>query len=281
MTTKRLCNSRLLSLRRSAARIIILIVVTALIDRTFSQQLQGKDALHFEVAAIKPATPGDPGTDWKTSLTPIPGGTIHLVNVPLRQWVEIALSVGDYALKAPSWVAGVRYSLDAKIPSDGPVSQTEVNEMLRTLLIERFALKWHEQRGTVSGFELMTTKKVLLKASDLSDPMQIGGTSRGPSLIGGHNMSMPDLASALSEVLATPVVDATHLSGGFEVRVVWRPDNDRVAALIAKQMKISVEDLPTSAFTALQEQAGLRLQRAQVPSDIIVVDAINRQATSN
>jgi uncharacterized protein (TIGR03435 family) len=199
--------------------------------------------------------------------------------MPLKRWVEMALSVSDYALKAPPWLGESNYDLDAKVPTDGPADQKATNEMLLTLLTERFALTWHHERGSVSGYKLVIGKKLLLKASDTSDPKQRGGTSRGPALIAGHNMPMSDLATALGEVLERPIIDSTHLSGGFEIRLMWRPDGEAALAL-ANQMKVDVDNLP-SIFTALQEQLGLRLQRAQVPSDVIVVDSISRQPTDN
>ena len=36
---------------------------------------------------------------------------------------------------------------------------------MKALLIERFGLKWHEELRSVSGYELVAGKKVLVKAS--------------------------------------------------------------------------------------------------------------------
>jgi uncharacterized protein (TIGR03435 family) len=199
-----------------------------------------------------------------------------MVNTPLKKWIEMALSVSDYALKEPLWLDDSRYDLEAKIPDGKLVGQKDLQEMMLTLLTERFGFTFHEERGSVSGYELVRGKKLLLKASD---PKLRGGSSRGPALIGGHDMPMPELATALGEVLGRPVVDATHLSGGFEIKLTWRPD-DEAALASAERMKVDVDNLP-SIFTALQEQLGLRLRRAQVPSDVVVVDSISRRPTDN
>ena len=76
------------------------------------------------------------------------------------------------------------------------------------------------------------------------------------------------------------MVDATHLSGGFDFKLMWRPDND---AAVAEQKKygIDADNLPSSVYTAVREQLGLRLQSAKVPSKVIVVDNINRQPSAN
>ena len=63
-----------------------------------AQQPQPAKSLQFEVAAIKP---GDPKQEGYSSFSPgSPGGQFKLVNTPLKQWVEMGLSVRDSALKA-------------------------------------------------------------------------------------------------------------------------------------------------------------------------------------
>ena len=151
--------------------------------------------------------------------------------------------------------------------------------MLKALLIERFGLKWHEETQTVSGYELVPDKKVLAEPSGPQELLE-GHGSAGPTLIQATNMPMPELAEALAKALGKPVVDATRLSGVFSFRLMWRPDSDAVAAE-QKQNGIDVDNLPDSVFTALREQLGLRLQSAQVPLKVIVVDNINRQPTEN
>src|SRR3569623_1587312 len=103
-----------------------------------------------------------------------------MVYAPLKHWVEMGLSVPDYALKAPGWLDTSTFDLDAKLPDQfvpKAPSQTvdqknlaemqkamadkqkAMAEMMRNLLIERFGLKWHEETQTVSGYELVTDKK--------------------------------------------------------------------------------------------------------------------------
>jgi uncharacterized protein (TIGR03435 family) len=70
----------------------------------------------------------------------------------------------------------------------------------------------------------------------------------------------------------------------FDIRLMWRPDNDAAVAeekRYGKQYGVDVDNLPSSVSTALREQLGLRLQSAKVPSKVIVVDHINRQPTQN
>jgi uncharacterized protein (TIGR03435 family) len=241
---------------------------------SIAQQPQPAKFLQFEAAAIKP---GDPKLEGFSSFSPgSPGGQFKLVNAPLKQWVEMGLSVRDSALKGPAWLDTSRFDLDARMPA----GQAATPEMMKALLIERFGLKWHEETQTVSGYELVPDKKVLAQPSSPQELLKGHGSGSGPTLIQGTNMPMPELAEALAKALGKPVADATHLSGEFSFKLMWRPDSDAVAAE-QKRNGIDVDNLPDSVFTALREQLGLRLQSAQVPSKVIVVDHINSQPTGN
>ena len=254
-----------------------------------AQQPQQAKSLQFEVAAIKPSDPKLPASSHSSSGGP--GGQCRMENTPLKQWVEMGLSVSDYALKAPSWLDTSRFDLVARLPAIEPsvqksaANQNPVPEMMKALLIERFGLKWHEELQTVSGFELVPDKKVLAKPATMLERLE--GTHRsssGPTLVQGTNMSMSEFAGLLGQVLGRPVVDATHLSGGFDIKLMWLPDNDATVAewkQHGKQYGIDVDNLPGSVTTAVREQLGLRLQSAKVPSKVIVVDNINRQPTGN
>jgi uncharacterized protein (TIGR03435 family) len=250
-----------------------------------AQQPQQAKPLQFEVAAIKPGNPQQGVYSW-SSTNVGPGGRVRMVNVPIKQWVEIGLSVKDYALKAPSWLDTSRFDLNAKLPDgiDKQVDQkagTNVEaEMMKALLIERFGLKWHEEIQSVSGYELVTDKKVLAQPTTLLERLQGHGSSSGPTMIGGINMPISELAEALGKLLGRPVVDATHLSGGYDIKLMWRPLDDATVAE-EKRHGIDVDNLPSSVSAALREQLGLRLQSAKVPTKVIVVDNINRQPTEN
>jgi uncharacterized protein (TIGR03435 family) len=269
------------------ASFVVVIAAVGALSASIStaQEPQQAKSWQFEVATIRP---GDPKLGvYSHSSVGGPGGLFRLVNMPLKQWVEMGLSVRDYALKAPSWLDTSRFDLDARLPAVKPVDQkptvhqNPTAQMMKALLIERFGLKWHEELQSVSGYELVTDKKVLVQPASLMERLKgFHGSGAGPGLLNGTNMSMSDFAGALGEVLGRPVVDATHLSGGFDYKLMWRPDNDAEAAE-EKRHGVDVDNLPSSVSPALREQLGLRLQSAKVPSNVIVVDNINRQPTEN
>jgi len=151
-----------------------------------AQQPQQAKSLQFEVAAIKPS---DPKTLVVGSSYSKRGGLFQMVNMPLKQWVEMGLSVKDYALKAPSWLDTSKFDLNARLPANEPVNQkaaanqNPVPEMMKALLIERFGLKWHEELQTVSGYELVPGKKVLAQPSSPLERLRGSGSGSGPTSI--------------------------------------------------------------------------------------------------
>jgi uncharacterized protein (TIGR03435 family) len=77
---------------------------------------------------------------------------------------------------------------------------------------------------------------------------------------------MSGLAVFLSAMMERPVLDATGVSGVFDFKLEWSPQDGQ-----AKQPDAN-EITGPSIFTALQEQLGLKLESAKGPVEIIVVD---------
>lgn len=259
---------------RTSLAAVVIVFGTLSAGISTAQQPAAKP-LQFEVAVIKPGSP-PPGGAISASSTGAAGGELRLMNTPLKQWVEMGLSVPNYALKTPAWLDSARFDLDARLPAGQGFSP----EMMKARLIEQFGLKRHEEMHTVPGYELVQDKKIKIQPSSPLERMRGQGSSAGPALIQGNNQPMAEPAEALAKVLGKPVVDATHLSDVYSFRLRWLPDDDAAIAR-DRQNGGNVDALPSSVFTALQEQLGLRLQTARVPSKAIVVDNINRQPVEN
>jgi uncharacterized protein (TIGR03435 family) len=75
---------------------------------------------------------------------------------------------------------------------------------------------------------------------------------------------MSDLVRALTRTAERPVVDATGLTGSFDLELKWTPD---IAA--------SPSD-GGSLFTTVQEQLGLRLEPRRAPISVLVIDSVER-----
>ena len=213
----------------------------------------------FEVASIKPADPNANGTYTRTN----PNG-VTLENFSLKDCIERAFDVKDFSLEAPGWLAEARFNIAAKAP-DG-ASRKQFNSMLRTLLIERFKLAFHHETKVMPAYALVVDKRGLKIA-----PTQPGetGWGSGRGMLDGFRLPMAEFAGLLAELVDRPVKDMTGLDGVFNTKLRWNPEGAADPAL------------PTSIFTALEEQAGLRLDARKLPVEILVVDQIQRQPAEN
>ena len=79
------------------------------------------------------------------------------------------------------------------------------------------------------------------------------------------------MAEILPGEVGRIVVDETKLSGWFDVRLEWASSG---AALSSTTAPADVQ-LP-SLFTALREQLGLKLEAAERPIEMIVIDKAER-----
>jgi uncharacterized protein (TIGR03435 family) len=80
---------------------------------------------------------------------------------------------------------------------------------------------------------------------------------------------MESLASNLSWLLNSPVVDMTGIKGLFDLTLQWTPDGGAGPADAAAPAGPSI-------FTALQEQLGLKLETQKAPVEMIVIDKIEK-----
>src|SRR3989442_9806924 len=88
------------------------------------------------------------------------------------------------------------------------------------------------------------------------------------SAIRNSAMTLAQFANLLSPRVERPVQDRTGLEGNFYVDLQWRPEPASGGPPDA-----SLPDrLPTSIFTALQEQLGLKLESIKSSLEILVLD---------
>jgi uncharacterized protein (TIGR03435 family) len=92
-------------------------------------------------------------------------------------------------------------------------------------------------------------------------------------------MPISQLANLLSARLDRTVQDQTGLTGTFALDLQWRPDQAAAAGTEPgnpTNPNTAVDHLPTSIFTAMQEQLGLKLKPAKGSIEVIIVDHAER-----
>jgi len=108
------------------------------------------------------------------------------------------------------------------------------------------------------------------------DRGSVGHSQRGR--IEAEGCTMAQLALKLAEVLHQPVLDATGVTGKFDLKLEWTPDDLQAKPPSADQRAGNAPEAGAgpSIFAALQEQLGLKLEPGKVPAEVLVIDSAEK-----
>ncbi len=225
----------------------------------------------FEVASVKPATPGDTGAFVRF----LPDGRFSADNVPLNFLIQRTYQLRDFQIVGDArWMTVIadgyaaRYMIEAK--GDPSATEAQVGEMVKALLADRFQLKVHQETRELPVYALIPAKGgiKLQPAKDNGRPRGTGGIAfmvRG--WIQGNNVGMPSLVSVLSREMADrPVVDKTGFSDGFDFRLTWTPDADARRGLAAVRRALRAFQDTAWAEAGDLETVRLSLPRCRINS---------------
>jgi uncharacterized protein (TIGR03435 family) len=221
----------------------------------------------FEVALIKPANSGRPGMSIETQ-----PDRFKAINAPVSFLIQYAYGIKDFQLSGgPGWMGSDKFDIDAK--GEAQTGDREFPPMMRTLLADRFQLKFHQETKTLPVFDLVVAKDGP-KFSHSPETAQ-GGTRRNSK--GELTMSkatMASLASTLSNILGKKVIDKSGLTGEYEMKLKWTADDFQAPPL--RPNGPPPDPSNPSIFTALQEQLGLKLESAKGPVEVFVIDSVSK-----
>ena len=238
----------------------------------------------FDVASIKPT---GPNINEINGAYTYPGGRVECVGCTLQYLVMLAFDVQYWQVSGgPSWIEisrGTRYDIEAKPPElsqaiklNNPVKKTppsaEQRQMLQSLLMDRFQLKFHREQKEGDVYILSRGDKPL-KLQPPKDPDEFhwagsisGGAVVDGSGVAGHNISMPELSARLSDWLGRPVQDHTGLAGTYDFEYQTGnddPDSDKTVGIIKSMQEI-----------------GLKLVQGKGPVETIVIDHAERPSAN-
>ena len=191
----------------------------------------------------------------------------------------------------PDWLRSDKFDIEATIPQGSPgYTRQELSlgnapmlqEMIRTLLADRFQLVLRNETKEVSLFLLKTGKsKLQLTPSRESDSsryvVSTGLNSNGQisTAIGGKKQTLANLARQLALVTRRPVLDRTAIVGEFNYSFEFAPGDDQVGV---REMRANGRFpflTSPSLFTAVEE-LGLKLETAKDFLEVRVVDHAER-----
>jgi uncharacterized protein (TIGR03435 family) len=233
-------------------------------------------AKSFEVASVKPGPPGDDG--WQLGV-PTHGG-ITITNMQVKKIIASAFRTQDSTVNGPSWLEDARYTIVAKGP-DPTVGNPVVFEMLRSLLAERFQLKYHVEarEGNILALVVAKGGHKLKHPEDgpcaeaIKRNEHCANLRFSPFNIGITNMPIPGLLSGLARIMEDRhLVDMTGLTGDYDVDVSWVPEGFKEQGPGSPPPHLD----EGAMMNALQEQAGLKLEAQKGPIQYLVIDRIEK-----
>jgi uncharacterized protein (TIGR03435 family) len=256
----------------------------------------------FEVASIKPSPPPtDPNREraMNAMMSARPPGwlptdkarvTVH--NRSLLDLIATAYRVQLTQVSGPAWMADARFDIEAKLP-DGAPAET-VNDMLQSLLEERFGLQVHREEKELPGYALVVAKggpklapattaaappmdedaRKKLMADNMKNLQNLQAKMRAEGAVGGFSTShwgkkngtIAELVAHLWQMVQRPVIDMTGLTEKYDLSL----DMERTA-----------DETQEYAVSQAVAKLGLKLEDRKVPTPVFVVDKVNKTPTEN
>jgi uncharacterized protein (TIGR03435 family) len=235
----------------------------------------GSDS-RFEVASVRPTRDLTSGT-WATT----PGQFVRR-NVRVKELIAFGFGMGEDRIMGPEKLLARRYDV---VATTAPTrTAADLRTMVRNLLVDRFALRAHEESRELPVYYLTMSRPDRrlgpnlrpLKfdcEKDLEHPCSTTLGSDTQIIESGRDWNVIAIARRLRNAAGRIVVDKTGLTGPFDIRLEWSPTEVNAAGDSALRQNVSL-------FTALQEQLGLELEPGSAQVPILVIDDI-REATEN
>lgn len=230
----------------------------------------------FDVASIRPSSPQlRDRVGGKEGITADPG-TLMMSNVTLASSIRWAYGVQSFQVTGgPSWLNGERFDISAKAST--PASESELRQMLQTLLAERFKVALHRESKQHAVYILSQAKNgTKCKESAGTGDVLIQPAQNGRGIV--RQAPVARMVELLSQALQAPVIDETGLKGRYDCDIDVSPYAPQRAPEGQPQQPIDIVGL---IQTGLQEQFGLKLESKKTVVEILVIDHAERTPTEN
>jgi uncharacterized protein (TIGR03435 family) len=244
----------------------------------------------FDVAEVRQAKPVAAPESQTGQMGPMgqmdfQNGRVQIMSATLKGLISLAYDMNmERIAGAPKWLAEDRFDIIAKAPATVPFEA--LRGMLKTLIVQRFALNAHTEDQPMPVYVLAQGKKPKLKESDgaaRSDCKIVNNVRR---TFVCQNTTMAQFAERLPGVAAAyihpPVLDLTGLKGAYDFEAYWTPKGQLSAA--GKAGDTGQAPTPTddvTVFEAVDKQLGLKLEDQKHPVPVLVIDKVNRTPREN
>jgi uncharacterized protein (TIGR03435 family) len=262
-------------MKRLLAPLLVIVCLSVELGATpRSRPLQSR-LPSFEVATIKPGTPGDTSGKFATMQST---RQFAVRNYTVKDLVSFAY---DMPLKlisgGPSWADLDKFNILAATPGETRPSLEEQMAMMRALLADRFKLELHTEPKEMAAYALIIAKdgiKVRESAKQDGQPSLVTVLYPGvKAVLPARNSTMGEVASMLQRgVVDRPVVNKTNLSAKYDFDLEWTYDDTLFGGKVPPV--VSPDPNRPDLFTAFQQQLGLKLESARERVNGIVIDRV-------
>ena len=143
--------------------------------------------------------------------------------------------------------------------------------------VDRFQLRFHRSQAEIPVYVLSDAPGGAKLQASQGDPNGLPGMGFGRGLGDLHtfNVSIADFINFMNRNagLDRPIVDQTGLSGRYDFKLSWTPDDIQAG-------QPEAEHPAPPLFTALQEQLGLKLSATKTTTEIYVVEHIEKPSAN-
>jgi uncharacterized protein (TIGR03435 family) len=217
----------------------------------------GETGPAFEVASVKRVRDYSPIATMNGDIS---HGRLTLNNAHIKQLIAVAYEIQSVRIEGgPGWIDTDQFQIAARAESP-ETTDKQVRGMLQTLLEERFQLRIHRETKLLPSYTLRTAAGGAKLERAKED-----GTDRCDRAMEGNkyelecqHIQIATLTNALAIMLHGPVVDETGLTGDYDFALNWEGDD------------------MYSAVPDAMEKFGLKLQMKKVPTEVIVIDSVER-----
>jgi uncharacterized protein (TIGR03435 family) len=226
------------------------------------------NAQSFDAASIRPNQSEGGMSSIRAS-----AGLLTIENASLKKILMTAYAIPedqDYRFAGPEWLATEHFDIQARFPAN--TTMPEVQQMMQALLADRFKLTLHRETRQLATYALIVGKNgPKIHAVDAGQP----SSSSRPGRLQATKIPLKKLGDLLSQSLGQPVIDATGLTGVFDIDLQWSQDTANTNDAAADGGN------GPSIFTAIQEQLGLKLEPRKGPVEVLVIDQAEKAPTEN
>lgn len=221
----------------------------------------------FEVASVRPTKKHvEFERDGQTSVL---HGMLRMQDVSVAACIAFAYGMSTSQVVGPASLKDNRYDITAKGNPDATESQ--IRQMLQSLLAERFHLTSHHEQKEMRGYVLAVVSTSPKHPDKFHPSAGNGEVYRQNSASGtvARNITMKQFADLLSSPLEGPVADETNLTGQYDLELNFGRYVDLIPTDTSERPSVSYV-----LNAALKGELGLQITPRKTNFDVIVVDHV-------